>query len=267
MELNLVCMDGWWMSSNALITGKRRFEDPDVTITIDSKPNITMDSDYLKLCGPVVMVNQEIHVETGATFYVAGSITVSTGATLSVSTNNGDMSIIYISEPCSAWVDLVEDPTYIISAAGLMVETEGTIEVIQDTAIVLNPVEDVSTTSLVPLIEIEGCARINGIFKYDADSIPQQNNYFPLTNSTQWTDCIFEVETSDVETTLPSCPIILLELQDAWVVVVTATHRMCAGAIGGLVVGTSAAVAAAAAAAAMMLGAPASSAATDYVML
>jgi len=264
-NLNLVCVDGWWMHVDLSDNSKRSTTD-DLTITIDGLDDFIMNSDYLRLCGPVVIQNQNFAVTGSATLHVAGPIYVEKDGVLSLSTDlTSDDSRIYLSEPCSGWLSLVDGVDE--NEAGLHVNTDGTIHVIQDSAVVVNTERDIAQTPLIPLISAYGCVRIRGIFSYEADSIPQEDNYYPLTNSTNWIDCIFDVETEDVVTTLPSCPIILLELQDNWVVVVTATHRMCAGGIGGVVVGTTAAIGAAAAAAALLLGAPASAATADYVTL
>jgi len=274
-SLNLVCVNGWWMSPNAVPSGGKRqssststIAEIDVSITITNFPDFVMTSDYLNLCGPVIITNQNVTIMEGAVLNIAGPLTVDDGGVLALSTdtNQTEPARIVMSAPCSGWSGIWADPNELMPA-GFIVTPTGTIAVVQSTQIVQNQEEDMDKAGLSPLMEVYGCVSITGTFRYEGDSIPQENNYFPLTNSTVWENCLFEVDTYDVTYTLPSCPIVLLELQNQWVVVVTATHRMCAGAISGIVVGATAAVGAAAAAGVLLLGAPASAAATDYVML
>jgi len=271
--LNLVCVDGWWMNANALNynnNNKRQMMTNDLAIDLSSLGDIEMSSDYLNLCGPVVVTAQQLAVTGTCTLNIAGPVYIEDGGVLRVTTDtSGDnlYSRVTISEPCGGWVD----SGYMIDLgmAGLHVSQNGTLHVTQDSPVIVNggDLGNGNQTSLIPLVDVYGCVHMLGNFFYEADSIPQENNYFPFSNSSNWVDCLFEVDVADVETTLPSCPIVYLEIQGSFVTVSTATHRMCAGSIAGLVVGTSAAVAAAGAAGAALLlgsGAPATA---DYVTL
>jgi cysteine-rich repeat protein len=285
-NLGLVCVDGWWMAPfhgydepQSTTNHKKRLYDSFTINLGDYGQDFTMTQDYLKLCGSVVITNNEVAITGSATLYVAGPIWVQAGGTLTLTTSNngthwgdnwyGD-SRIYLEYPCAGFLWYSEDEDRIQEDAGLHVLEGGTIQVVQDSAVEINAETDMSATDLFPLISMYGCAEMLGTYSYIAndDGIPQEDNHLPLTNSTNWQDCIFNVDLEDVTTTLPSCPIVLLELNNQWVVMTTATRRMCAGSIGGLVVGTTAAVAAAGAAGALLLGSGGSSAGSlDYVTL
>jgi len=253
-QMHLVCRDGWWMSaiieddiSFAGVNGQKR-------ATNDTMFEIIMDANYLKLCGSVVIEEAMLTVTNNANLIVAGSLYVDNGGVLTVGTA-GVMSSINIVEPCPLWPGI---PSF-------RVKELGTLVVIQNSTLIINT--DPKNPDLISPIAVTGCAAFEGTFRYEADSIPQNDNYFPLTLSGTWNDCLFTADPDQVETTLPSCPIVTIEVHDNRLVVLTATHRMCAGAIAGTIIGTSAAVGAAVVGAGLLMGAGGSAATVDYVAM
>jgi len=269
-QMGLVCMDGWWMSphDDRTISIKGITSDSSAKRASNDSSSgtggIVMTDGYLKLCG-VVHISQLFTIQKGAILYVAGPLDVVAGGYLSLETG-GKNPIVVIREPCNAWVTAPTGNN--INDSGLIVWEDGLVEIVQNSTIVLNPVMDCSTTTLVPFFDIHGCSEFYGNFRYVATAIPQQNNYFPYSVSGSWTNCTFNVDVKDVSTTLPSCPIIYLYNIENYINVGTATHRMCPGAIAGLTIGCTVAFIIAVALLALLQAALAAPAATtDYVTL
>jgi len=264
-QMKLVCMDGWWMSPNVNKTisfnGVTSTKRDDSTTT---GTGIVMTTGYLKLCGPVSINSQAFEIQSGATLYIAGPVNIWEGGVLTLHTGSST-PLVYIREPCSAWTTAPDGSN--LEDSGLIVNPGGQVVIVQDTDIVINDVMDTSTTNLVPFFDVHGCAEFYGDFRYEASSIPQENNYFPFSDSYSWTNCTFSVDVNEVSWTLPSCPIIWLENVGSSIVVGTATHRMCSGAIAGLTLGMAAFTVAGAAALAVLHGAVAAPAAVEYTTL
>jgi len=226
-----------------------------------------MTDGYLKLCGPV-RIAQQFTIQNNATLYIAGPLSIGAGGTLSLETGS-PTPLIVIREPCAGWLTAPGGNN--LNDSGIIIGLNATLEIMQVTPIVLN--SEINTTmakpALVPLVDVHGCSEVYGTFKYDADAIPQSNNYFPFSYSGSWTNCTFNVETQDVQFTLPSCPIVWLYRVESQINVGTATHRLCPGAVAGLSVGLGVSAVAGAGAAAALAGASsaAPAAGSEYVAL
>jgi len=232
-----------------------------------SSASITFPDGYFKLCGHI-SVTQRVIIKNNATLYIAGPLNFDEGSRLTVETG-GLLPLIIIREPCSAWVDAPLGNN--LNDSGLILTENSTLEILQVTPLIVNPNINTSAsqTPLVPIADVHGCTEVYGSFIYDADEIPQDNNYFPFSYAISWTNCTFNIETKDVTFTLPSCPIVWMYKMESMVNVGTATHRLCAGAVAGLSVGLgSAALIGGGAAAAMSAGGAAPAAqASPYVAL
>jgi len=268
-QLHLVCDDGWWVAADGssnidltgVTTGNKRY---DASEDFADREHVLLDHDYLQLCGTIVLEEEWLEVTADATFIIAGSIVVNNGGVLTLH-DGGDHPIILIEPVCSA-ITIPEDGKHLNQ--GFLVNQGGVVEVVMANEVTKNANPHTDQTDLIPFISAYGCSNFYGEFRYDAPSIPQENNYYPLTYSYGWTNCTFTADTSDVLVNLPSCPIILLQVEDESIVIVTATHRMCAGAIAGITVGITAAAIAGVAALALLGGASSAGAAPSaYVAL
>jgi len=259
--MKLECVDGFWM--RALDTKREYTGRSRESLTIEfNQESTTLDQSYFKLCGPVV-VSGELEI-SGGQLIVYGPLTVvKEGYLLLHTTTTNNESRVVMEGPCKAWKPRT---TWAPEDQGLLVEEGGWLGVTQDSELPLHEDEDVSDSGIAPLVHMNGCSRIDGGFRYNAESIPQENNYFPLTYSYAWRNCTFSADVKEVESTLPSCPIVLLQEEAPFIVMVTATRRMCAGAVAGLVVGGTAAAVAAAAAVGLLLM-PSAPQTLDYVTL
>jgi len=266
--MKLICRDGWWVSGkidqvdengrpDALITfphSKRGANDDakrDIEEEDDEDDAITMDHDYLKLCG-VVDLTTKLVISKDATLHIAGPFTVQEGGHLQLSTDT-EQPRLMISPPCSAWVTTEDDPKH---AARFDVLSGGLVHVVQDSPMPLNEDKD-TTEGLLPLVEVNGCFEYSGNFLFDAESIPQEDNYYPLVVKTDFQDCTSDVNPEFIDHTLPSCPGVELEGYKTFNLIHTYTVPLCVPAIIGISVGGVAAVAIAAAAAVALLYTPA----------
>jgi len=270
-QMHLVCMDGWWMSATAdrvisfsgissNTTAKRASND-----STTAPPTVVMSTGYLKLCGPVNISSQELEIMKSATLYIAGPLSVNDGGILKVHTGMST-PLVVVREPCSSW----DAPAgHNLADSGFVVNEGGMTTIVQDTDIIINEVMDTSTVAAeIQFFDVHGCTEFYGILRYEADAIPQSNNYAAFSESFSWSNCTFNIEIQEVQTTLPSCPIIWLDNTANGVIVLgTATHRMCPGAIAGLVVGMTAFTVAAIGAAAVLHGALSAPAAVEYTTL
>jgi len=265
-QMKLVCMDGWWMSPTAdrVISFNGFSSNTTAKRADDTSSEVVMSTGYLKLCGPV-NITQTLEISKDAQLFIAGPLSVNPGGVIKVHTGMS-VPLVVVREPCSSW----DAPAgHNLADSGFVVNQDGQVTIVQDTDIVINQNMDTSQVAAeIQFFDVHGCTEFYGILRYEADAIPQENNYAAFSESYSWTNCTFNIDIQEVQTTLPSCPIIWLEnTADGVIILGTATHRMCPGAIAGLVVGMTAFTVAAVAALAVLQGALAAPAAMEYTTL
>ena len=243
-SMGVVCRDGFWMRNDL---SKR---DTDHKIVLSSSEQLVINGDnHLRFCGTLSIQNSGIVISEDGILTVAGHIEVADEGSLSVTTKTA-YPRVNILPPCRVLLGLGYDER----DSGLNVLSGGTVEVVQNSPIPVNSNPSLANANIRPIMNINGCVRYNGRFHFVAQGIPYTENYFPLSNSTSWTDCLFEVDPNHVSSTLPGCPILGIDHSDSFVRVISGTHNMCPGAIAGLVVGLVAAVVLAGIAAFLLLG-------------